>query len=94
MRLPPPTCKDSVTMEMIMETLPDISQSCMEMAITWHLSRAQPDAIPLGRHTEEYFTEEAAQAEIRKFNDSQRDRAENRGEEPEHGAKVRVPETN
>ncbi|MGH0190743.1 UNVERIFIED_CONTAM: hypothetical protein FKN15_050469 [Acipenser sinensis] len=70
MRLPPPTCKDSVTMEMIMETLPDISQSCMEMAITWHLSRAQPDAIPLGRHTEEYFTEEAAQAEIRKFNET------------------------
>ncbi|MGH0166059.1 UNVERIFIED_CONTAM: hypothetical protein FKN15_076629 [Acipenser sinensis] len=70
MRLPPPTCKDSVTMEMIMETLPDISQSCMEMAITWHLSRAQPDAIPLGRHTEEYFTEEAAQAEICKFNET------------------------
>ncbi|KAK1159915.1 hypothetical protein AOXY_G21367 [Acipenser oxyrinchus oxyrinchus] len=70
MRLPPPTCKDSVTMEMIMESLPDISQSCMEMAITWHLSRAQPDAIPLGRHTEEYFTEEAAQAEIRRFNET------------------------
>ncbi|XP_041094244.1 polyunsaturated fatty acid 5-lipoxygenase-like isoform X3 [Polyodon spathula] len=70
MRLPPPTCKGSVTMEMIMETLPDISQSCVEMAITWHLGRAQPDAIPLGRHTEEYFTEEAAQAEIRKFNET------------------------
>lgn len=26
--------------------------------------------IPLGRHTEEYFTEEAAQAEIRKFNET------------------------
>ncbi|KAK6478117.1 arachidonate 5-lipoxygenase-like [Huso huso] len=70
MRLPPPTCKGSVTMEMIMETLPDISQSCVEMAITWHLGRAQPDAIPLGRHTEEYFTEEAAQAEIHKFNET------------------------
>ncbi|KAK1139663.1 hypothetical protein AOXY_G37536 [Acipenser oxyrinchus oxyrinchus] len=57
-------------MEMIMESLPDISQSCMEMAIAWHLSRAQPDAIPLGRHTEEYFTEEAAQTEIRKFNET------------------------
>ncbi|MBN3279976.1 LOX12 protein, partial [Polyodon spathula] len=45
MRLPPPTCKGSVTMEMIMETLPDISQSCVEMAITWHLGRAQPDAV-------------------------------------------------
>ncbi|XP_058877297.1 polyunsaturated fatty acid 5-lipoxygenase-like [Acipenser ruthenus] len=70
MRLPPPTCKGSVTMEMIMETLPDISQSCVEMAITWHLGRAQPDAIALGRHTEEYFTEEGARAEIHKFNET------------------------
>lgn len=45
MRRPPPTDKDAVTMEMIMATLPDISQSCIQMAITWHLGRAQPDAV-------------------------------------------------
>lgn len=45
MRRPPPTDKDGVTMEMIMATLPDISQSCVQMAITWHLGRAQPDAV-------------------------------------------------
>lgn len=45
MRLPPPTDKDAVTMEMIMATLPDVSQSCVQMAITWHLGRAQPDAV-------------------------------------------------
>lgn len=45
MRQPPPKDKDGVTMEMIMATLPDISQSCMQMAITWHLGRAQPDAV-------------------------------------------------
>uniref|UniRef100_A0A3P9L0L2 Arachidonate 12-lipoxygenase n=1 Tax=Oryzias latipes TaxID=8090 RepID=A0A3P9L0L2_ORYLA len=45
MRLPPPTDKDTVTMEMIMATLPDVSQSCVQMAITWHLGRAQPDAV-------------------------------------------------
>lgn len=32
-------------MGLIMDTLPDISQSCVEMAITWHLGRAQPDAV-------------------------------------------------
>ena len=45
MRRPPPTDKDAVTMEMIMATLPDVSQSCVQMAITWHLGRAQPDAV-------------------------------------------------
>lgn len=44
MRQPPPKDKD-INMEMIMATLPDISQSCMQMAITWHLGRAQPDAV-------------------------------------------------
>ncbi|XP_028996207.1 arachidonate 12-lipoxygenase, 12S-type [Betta splendens] len=57
MRQPPPTDKDAVTMEMIMATLPDVSQSCMQMAITWHLGRRQPDAIPLGQYTEEHFSE-------------------------------------
>lgn len=67
MRRPPPTDKDAVTMEMIMATLPDISQSCIQMAITWHLGRAQPDAIPLGTYTEEHFTEGKAQEQIDKF---------------------------
>ncbi|XP_059210555.1 arachidonate 12-lipoxygenase, 12S-type [Centropristis striata] len=67
MRHPPPTDKDAVTMEMIMDTLPDVSQSCVQMAITWHLGRAQPDAIPLGQYTEEYFTEGRAQELIDKF---------------------------
>ncbi|XP_056317349.1 arachidonate 12-lipoxygenase, 12S-type [Danio aesculapii] len=60
MRHPPPTDKDAVTMELIMDTLPDISQSCVQMAITWHLGRAQPDAIPMGQYVEQYFTEPAA----------------------------------
>ncbi|KAM9400741.1 polyunsaturated fatty acid 5-lipoxygenase-like isoform 3-T4 [Salvelinus alpinus] len=61
MRHPPPTDKDAVTMEMIMDTLPDVSQTCLEMAITWHLGRPQPDAIPLGQYREQYFTESQAQ---------------------------------
>ncbi|XP_017327615.1 arachidonate 12-lipoxygenase, 12S-type [Ictalurus punctatus] len=67
MRQPPPTDKDSVTMELIMDTLPDISQSCVEMAITWHLGRAQPDAIPLAQYEEQYFTELAAKKMIDNF---------------------------
>ncbi|XP_058481537.1 arachidonate 12-lipoxygenase, 12S-type [Solea solea] len=60
MRHPPPTDKDAVTMEMIMETLPDVRQSCLQMAISWHLGRVQPDAIPLGQYKEEHFTEAQA----------------------------------
>uniref|UniRef100_A0A673FJY3 Arachidonate 5-lipoxygenase-like n=1 Tax=Sinocyclocheilus rhinocerous TaxID=307959 RepID=A0A673FJY3_9TELE len=67
MRHPPPTDKDAVTMGMIMDTLPDISQSCVQMAITWHLGRAQPDAIPMGQYVEQYFTEPAALRVIDKF---------------------------
>ncbi|XP_013877183.1 arachidonate 12-lipoxygenase, 12S-type [Austrofundulus limnaeus] len=67
MRLPPPSDKDAVTMEMIMTTLPDVSQSCVQMAITWHLGRAQPDAIPLGQYTEDHFTEDQALELIDEF---------------------------
>uniref|UniRef100_A0A4W5QE04 Lipoxygenase domain-containing protein n=1 Tax=Hucho hucho TaxID=62062 RepID=A0A4W5QE04_9TELE len=67
MRHPPPTDKDAVTMEMIMDTLPDVSQTCLEMAITWHLGRPQPDAIPLGQYREQYFTESQAQEVIDRF---------------------------
>ncbi|XP_038128776.1 arachidonate 12-lipoxygenase, 12S-type [Cyprinodon tularosa] len=67
MRLPPPSDKDAITMEMIMATLPDVGQSCVQMAITWHLGRAQPDAIPLGQYAEEHFTEPTAVELIEKF---------------------------
>uniref|UniRef100_A0A7N6BJA2 Arachidonate 12-lipoxygenase n=1 Tax=Anabas testudineus TaxID=64144 RepID=A0A7N6BJA2_ANATE len=67
MRQPPPTDKEAVTMDMIMATLPDVSQSCVQMAITWHLGRAQPDAIPLGQYTEEHFSEGQALELIDKF---------------------------
>ncbi|XP_051564361.1 polyunsaturated fatty acid 5-lipoxygenase-like [Myxocyprinus asiaticus] len=67
MRQPPPRDKDAVTMGLIMDTLPDISQSCVQMAITWHLGRAQPDAIPMGQYVEQYFTEPAALKMIDKF---------------------------
>ncbi|CAN9509766.1 unnamed protein product [Ophioblennius macclurei] len=67
MRQPPPRDKDAVTMDMIMASLPDVSQSCVQMAITWHLGRTQPDAIPLGQYTEELFSERRAQELINRF---------------------------
>ncbi|KAL4631399.1 arachidonate 15-lipoxygenase [Arapaima gigas] len=73
MRRPPPTNKDDVTMGMIIDSLPDVSQSCMQMAITWHLGRTQPEAIPLGQYTEEYFSEPRAQELIQKFREELRD---------------------
>ncbi|KAM8882137.1 arachidonate 12-lipoxygenase, 12S-type isoform 1-T1 [Synchiropus picturatus] len=78
MRQPPPVNKDAVTMETIMTSLPDVSQSCVQMAITWHLGRAQPDAVshlhsllspsvPLGKYIEEYFTQKQAVEVIGSF---------------------------
>ncbi|XP_067828049.1 polyunsaturated fatty acid 5-lipoxygenase-like [Heptranchias perlo] len=69
MRKPPPTTKGTVTMEHIMESLPDITQSCIEMAITWHLSRPQAEMRKLGDYKEEYFTEEAVKNIIGEFQD-------------------------
>lgn len=45
MRMPPPTNKEEVTMEMVMGSLPDIQKSCLQMTITWHLGRLQPDMV-------------------------------------------------
>ncbi|XP_029942886.1 arachidonate 12-lipoxygenase, 12S-type isoform X2 [Salarias fasciatus] len=72
MRQPPPADKDAVTMETIMATLPDVSQSCVQMAITWHLGRRQPDAIPLGQSSEEHFSEPRARRLIDGFRDELR----------------------
>ncbi|KAG2468361.1 LOX5 lipoxygenase, partial [Polypterus senegalus] len=69
MRSPPPPKKGLATMELIMNTLPDIHQSCTEVAITWVLSREQPIAVFLG-HYPEYFTEETARAHIKKFQEA------------------------
>ncbi|TNM93456.1 hypothetical protein fugu_001632 [Takifugu bimaculatus] len=89
MRQPPPGDKDAVTMETIMATLPDISQSCMQMAITWHLGRPQPDAVPLGHYSEEYFTETKTLELIDKFKEELREIEEhilqqNEGTEPSY----------
>ncbi|XP_038642653.1 polyunsaturated fatty acid 5-lipoxygenase-like [Scyliorhinus canicula] len=66
MRRPPPTRKGFVTMEDIMDSLPGVNQSCLQMAITWVLTRPQPDKQCLGEYNE-YFTEESAKDHIKRF---------------------------
>ncbi|XP_066119009.1 polyunsaturated fatty acid lipoxygenase ALOX12 isoform X3 [Saccopteryx bilineata] len=62
MRMPPPTTKEDVTMATVMGSLPDIQQACLQMTITWHLGRRQPDMVPLGHHKEKYFSGSKAKA--------------------------------
>ncbi|VCX38500.1 unnamed protein product, partial [Gulo gulo] len=45
MRMPPPTSKEEITMATVMGSLPDIRQACLQMTITWHLGRRQPDMV-------------------------------------------------
>ncbi|XP_038642673.1 arachidonate 12-lipoxygenase, 12S-type [Scyliorhinus canicula] len=67
MRQPPPVTKEGISMEQLMDTLPDMSQSSVQMAFTWHLGRKLPNKILLGRFDEEYFTEEGAKKVIAEF---------------------------
>ncbi|XP_069857710.1 polyunsaturated fatty acid lipoxygenase ALOX12 isoform X2 [Dipodomys merriami] len=67
MRMPPPTTKEDVTMATLMRSLPDIQKSCLQMTITWHLGRHQPDMVPLGHHKEKYFSSPKAKAVLSQF---------------------------
>ncbi|GCB81285.1 hypothetical protein scyTo_0021812, partial [Scyliorhinus torazame] len=64
---PPPVTKEGISMEQLMDTLPDMSQSSVQMAFTWHLGRKVPNKILLGCFDEEYFTEEGAKEVIAEF---------------------------
>ncbi|XP_044104861.1 polyunsaturated fatty acid lipoxygenase ALOX12 isoform X4 [Neovison vison] len=67
MRMPPPTSKEEITMATVMASLPDIRQACLQMTITWHLGRRQPDMVPLGHHKEKYFSSPKAKAVLNQF---------------------------
>ncbi|KAL6039568.1 hypothetical protein STEG23_002375 [Scotinomys teguina] len=67
MRMPPPTDKEAVTMDMVMGSLPDIQKSCLQMTITWHLGRLQPDMVPLGQHKEKYFSDPRTKTVLSRF---------------------------
>ncbi|ELW63633.1 arachidonate 12-lipoxygenase, 12S-type [Tupaia chinensis] len=67
MRMPPPTTKEDVTVATVMRSLPDVQKGCLQMAITWHLGRRQPDMVPLGHHKEKYFSSLKANAVLNQF---------------------------
>ncbi|XP_039603346.1 polyunsaturated fatty acid 5-lipoxygenase-like [Polypterus senegalus] len=67
MRCPPPPQKGLATMDLIMNTLPQMYESCYQVAITWVLSREQPEGVWLGQYPEDHFTEKAARDHIDKF---------------------------
>uniref|UniRef100_A0A5F8G413 Arachidonate 12-lipoxygenase, 12S type n=1 Tax=Monodelphis domestica TaxID=13616 RepID=A0A5F8G413_MONDO len=66
MRQPPPTTKD-VTLEMVMATMPKVYQSCLQIAMTWLLSRVQPNRVLLGYPKEEYFSGPESKAVLSRF---------------------------
>lgn len=66
MRLPPPTTKDA-TMETLMATLPSPNMANLQINIIWHLGRRQTVMVPLGQHSEEYFSKPEAKAVLKKF---------------------------
>ncbi|XP_059524891.1 polyunsaturated fatty acid lipoxygenase ALOX12-like [Myotis daubentonii] len=67
MRMPPPTTKEDVTMATLMGSLPDVRQSCLQMLFVRQVGRQQPDMVPLGYHTEEYFSGPEPKAILRQF---------------------------
>ncbi|KAK1331584.1 hypothetical protein QTO34_009541 [Cnephaeus nilssonii] len=67
MRMPSPTTKEDVTMATLMGSLPDVWQSCLQMLFVRQVSRKQPDMVPLGYHTEEYFSGPEPKAVLRQF---------------------------
>ncbi|XP_054565476.1 polyunsaturated fatty acid lipoxygenase ALOX12-like [Eptesicus fuscus] len=67
MRMPPPTTKEDVTMATLMGSLPDVWQSCLQMLCVRQVGRQQPDMVPLGYHTEEYFSGPEPKVVLRQF---------------------------
>ncbi|XP_030059340.1 arachidonate 5-lipoxygenase [Microcaecilia unicolor] len=57
MRCPPPTEKGTITIEHIIESLPDRGRSCWHLGAVWALSQFQDNELFLGMYTDEHFTE-------------------------------------
>jgi hypothetical protein len=49
MRAPPPTTKGVVTIEQIVDTLPDRGRSCWHLGAVWALSQFQENEVRPGR---------------------------------------------
>lgn len=67
MRAPPPTAKGVVTIEQIVDTLPDRGRSCWHLGAVWALSQFQDNELFLGMYPEEHFTEKPVKEAMARF---------------------------
>ncbi|EPQ01640.1 Arachidonate 5-lipoxygenase [Myotis brandtii] len=67
MRAPPPTAKGVVTIEQIVDTLPDRGRSCWHLGAVWALSQFQENELFLGMYPEEHFTEKPVKEAMTRF---------------------------
>lgn len=67
MRNPPPTQKGVVTIEHIIETLPDRGRSCWHLGAVWALSQFQENELFLGMYPDEHFVEKSMKLAMAKF---------------------------
>ncbi|XP_036402627.1 polyunsaturated fatty acid 5-lipoxygenase [Megalops cyprinoides] len=67
MRKPPPTEKGSVTVQYIIESLPDRGRSCWHLGAVWALSQFQENELFLGMYPDEHFIEKPVKEAMEKF---------------------------
>ncbi|KFV82850.1 Arachidonate 5-lipoxygenase, partial [Struthio camelus australis] len=67
MRCPPPTEKGIVTIEQIVESLPDRGRSCWHLGAVWALSQFQDNELFLGMYPDEHFVEKPVKEAMAKF---------------------------
>ncbi|XP_030426366.1 arachidonate 5-lipoxygenase isoform X2 [Gopherus evgoodei] len=67
MRQPPPTEKGTVTIEQIVESLPDRGRSCWHLGAVWALSQFQENELFLGMYPDEHFIEKPVKQAMMKF---------------------------
>ncbi|XP_036912606.1 polyunsaturated fatty acid 5-lipoxygenase isoform X1 [Sturnira hondurensis] len=67
MRAPPPTAKGVVTIEQIVDTLPDRGRSCWHLGAVWALSQFQENELFLGMYPEEHFIEKPVKEAMAQF---------------------------
>ncbi|XP_037255368.1 polyunsaturated fatty acid 5-lipoxygenase isoform X1 [Falco rusticolus] len=67
MRQPPPTEKGTVTIEQIVESLPDRGRSCWHLGAVWALSQFQDNELFLGMYPDEHFVEKPVKEAMAKF---------------------------
>ncbi|KAM4044794.1 polyunsaturated fatty acid lipoxygenase ALOX15B-like [Anomaloglossus baeobatrachus] len=67
MKSPPPSVKGVTTLQTILDALPDVNTTVMEMVAVWQLSTQLMDRKCLGNYHEVHFIEETPQRIIQEF---------------------------